>query len=296
MANTSVEQLLAFVNVAQAGSYSKAAVKLKKSRSTLHQQVESLEIDWGLPLFQRTGRAPELTKEGRSLLPKAKHILEQLDSLERACENLSSGGVSEMTVGYDMTIPVEVIRTFDLEMAKQYPNMRINWLKMSRSEALAKIIEKTCDLAITLNVGNKTPESGVSFVNLGYPELLFYTDENSSLAQYESVSIDELEYSTQLLCGSLLETSHAIQAQLSSSMKVVNSMDLLLSLLKDDGFALIPKHYMVNQPPTFKELNLSFMLKGARIGYILLANPNLQENEPHKALSHLICTWFDSLD
>ncbi|GAL31458.1 transcriptional regulators LysR family [Vibrio variabilis] len=56
MPRASFDQLSAFVAVAEQGSFSKAARTLNKDRSTLHRQVAELEIDWGIELFERTGK------------------------------------------------------------------------------------------------------------------------------------------------------------------------------------------------------------------------------------------------
>lgn len=295
MVTTSLDQLLAFIFVAEESSYSKAAIKLRKSRSTLHHQVECLEIDWGVKLIDRGSKNPKLTEQGKSLLPKAKHILQQLESLEMACDSLVSGGVMEITVGYDMLVPVEALVLFDCEMGEKHPNTNINWVKMSPQEAITGISDGKCDLAITLNQGRKTPEGGISFVNLGYPEFSFYADANSPLFSTTPVTLERLEYSSQLVSSNFIQTKYEMQVQLSSQTKVVDDMSLMIKLLKGDRFALLPKYSMMGKESDLKKLNLDFMLKEGRIGFTLLSKPRIQGSEPHKVLTELICQWFSKI-
>ena len=60
----SFAQLEAFTAVAETGSLSKAAVALKKDRTTLRDLVDFLEDGLGYALFIRDGRTLRLTPEG----------------------------------------------------------------------------------------------------------------------------------------------------------------------------------------------------------------------------------------
>lgn len=54
--NFSFEQLLAFVTVYEQLSFSKAAVKLNKHRTTIGQVITNLEDQLAVNLFERVGR------------------------------------------------------------------------------------------------------------------------------------------------------------------------------------------------------------------------------------------------
>ena len=63
-------QLQAFVAVAEAGGFSRAASLLVSTQPTLSRQVKALEIELGRPLFDRLGRRVELTQFGENCLDK----------------------------------------------------------------------------------------------------------------------------------------------------------------------------------------------------------------------------------
>lgn len=69
------DSLRAFVLAVELGSFSAAARKMRKAQSAVSTAIANLEIDTGVELFDRSGRSPVLTKEGRSLLPHAYGIL-----------------------------------------------------------------------------------------------------------------------------------------------------------------------------------------------------------------------------
>ena len=64
-----------FVTVAEALSFTKAAVKLHTSQPSLSRQIKDLEEELGVRLLNRTKQLVTLTEEGRSFLADAKRLL-----------------------------------------------------------------------------------------------------------------------------------------------------------------------------------------------------------------------------
>ena len=65
-----------FIRVAEAGSFNKAAEELYITSTALIKQINLLESDLGIRLFERTHRGITLTKAGESLYKDAKYITE----------------------------------------------------------------------------------------------------------------------------------------------------------------------------------------------------------------------------
>ncbi|MFZ9430049.1 MAG: LysR family transcriptional regulator [Burkholderiaceae bacterium] len=68
-------QLRHFVALAEAGSFSKAAGRVFLTQPALSRSIQSLEDEWGAPLFDRVGRRIELTTYGREAQPRARRLL-----------------------------------------------------------------------------------------------------------------------------------------------------------------------------------------------------------------------------
>ncbi len=79
--NLTLRQLSVFVAVADHGSFVGASGALGLSQPALSQSVRQLEAEVGSPLFVRTTRRVQLTGVGLGLLPQARHILRQVDSM-----------------------------------------------------------------------------------------------------------------------------------------------------------------------------------------------------------------------
>lgn len=73
-----LNHLLAFLAVAEAGSFRSAAAKMHMSQSALSVQVRQLEEVFGVALFHRTTRSVTLTVEGERLLPVVRRLTEDM--------------------------------------------------------------------------------------------------------------------------------------------------------------------------------------------------------------------------
>ena len=69
--------------VAQAGSFSAAALALGYTQSAVSRQVAALEAATGRRLFERGRHGVALTPAGARLLPRAIRILDELDAALR---------------------------------------------------------------------------------------------------------------------------------------------------------------------------------------------------------------------
>lgn len=73
----------AFVRVADHGSVSKASVALYRAQSVVTRSISELETRLGVPLFERHANGMRLTDYGERLLPRARRVLAELESVPR---------------------------------------------------------------------------------------------------------------------------------------------------------------------------------------------------------------------
>src|SRR5215467_4971152 len=96
-----LRQALTFVTVAELGTVSKAALRLRIAQPALSRQVIELEKELGLTLFDRNGRRLLLTAEGAQLLGNCRRLLGDASSLTDQAQELRRGdsGVLKVTAG-----------------------------------------------------------------------------------------------------------------------------------------------------------------------------------------------------
>ena len=75
----SLDQLRTFIAAADEGNFSAAGRRLRRAQSMVSQTLANLEGRIGVRLFDRSGRVPTLTHQGRALLLRARAVASEMD-------------------------------------------------------------------------------------------------------------------------------------------------------------------------------------------------------------------------
>lgn len=94
-----LDQLEAFVHVAELNSFTRASAILGRTQPALSRLVRQLEVDLRQNLLRRNGRGVVLTEAGRVLLEHSKGILHQVDSARNALNNLQGSLDGHFRIG-----------------------------------------------------------------------------------------------------------------------------------------------------------------------------------------------------
>lgn len=104
-----VQQIRSFVAVVDHGSFSEAARLLGISQPAVTMQVQALETDVGATLLDRHYRRIDLTEAGRTLLPHARRVLEQIETAHEEIAALSDVVTGHIVIAASTTPGVYVI-------------------------------------------------------------------------------------------------------------------------------------------------------------------------------------------
>ncbi|MFN0185336.1 MAG: LysR substrate-binding domain-containing protein [Aquabacterium sp.] len=111
-----LKQLHYFVQVAEHGSFSKAAQVLRIAQPALSRQVRLLETDLRETLLLRNGRGVEPTDAGRRLLEHATGILQQVDEARADIGSRRDEPVGRITIG----LPPSLARQLTLPLIEAF--------------------------------------------------------------------------------------------------------------------------------------------------------------------------------
>ena len=140
--------LRAFLETADAGSMSRAALQLGISQPSLTLQVQRLEHHLGTQLFRRHGRGVAMTDAGVALYPRARKILDEMRATEDAVRREGTERVSRLTVGAIPTIAPYVLPDALRRLRERAADARVDF-REDYSAVLAKMVaEGTLDVAI----------------------------------------------------------------------------------------------------------------------------------------------------
>lgn len=101
-------QLETFVVVADEGSFSKAAEKLFISTTAVIKQINTLEEDTNIQLFQRSFKGVSLTEAGKSFYSDAKYIIKYLEDSVNRAKTITSGD-NTIKVGTSIMTPSHLL-------------------------------------------------------------------------------------------------------------------------------------------------------------------------------------------
>jgi DNA-binding transcriptional LysR family regulator len=136
-----------FVVVAEELNFGRAAVRLRMAQPPLSVQIQGLEKELGVRLFDRIPRGVRLTKEGEVLLVEARSVLERVDAAERAVHRASTGELGTLNVGGVSSAFHHVLPRVVPAFRHAYPQVDLQLKELDTADAISEIRAGTLDVA-----------------------------------------------------------------------------------------------------------------------------------------------------
>lgn len=122
-------QLRTFVTVAELGTVSAAAVRLRIAQPALSRQITSLEHELGVKLFDRLGRRLALTSEGEQLLGNCRALLNDVIAIRERAQELQRGDVGTLRLAAVPQFIEGVLSRFLHRYAQRYPKVKVELIE-----------------------------------------------------------------------------------------------------------------------------------------------------------------------
>lgn len=186
-----LEQLQAFLAVAETGSFQQAARKCGVTQSTISRQIQGLEADLGLSLFHRTAQA-KLTLGGERFLPRARKICQEWQNATQELTDLVAGKQPELCIAAIHSVCSHYLPPVLQRFCRDYPDVQLRVTALGSDRALKVLRDGMVDVALVMNNRFLTagPEMMVEVLYNEPIEVLMAV--NHPLAQYEQVPWSEL--------------------------------------------------------------------------------------------------------
>src|SRR5438270_8395066 len=120
-----LRRLRTFVAVAELGTASKAALRLRITQPALSRQIMDLQQELRLKLFDRVGRGLVLTAEGEQFLGDCRGVLAHIDALGERVELLRRGDRGVLKVAAPPHTIESVLSRFLPQYAERFPNVHV---------------------------------------------------------------------------------------------------------------------------------------------------------------------------
>ena len=142
-----LKYLYTFRTIVDEGGFNKAAQKLNYTQSTITFQMNQLEQELSICLFEKIGRKMVLTKAGESLIPYVDEILQSIDKLHSFESDLSEYqgdlrvGVAETQLCYRFPA---ILKEFHLKA----PKARLFLRSMNCYDIRDELLNGTLDIGV----------------------------------------------------------------------------------------------------------------------------------------------------
>ncbi len=145
-----LRNLITFIQVAELGSFTKAAEQLGYSQSTVSFQIKQLEDELDCLLFERVNHTITLTERGYELVSYAHKIRELTDAFKESLtkEEECKGHIHIVTPD---SVCEEMIFSHYIDFHKQYPDISIKFTTADTSVMFDMLDHNEADAIITLD-------------------------------------------------------------------------------------------------------------------------------------------------
>src|SRR5215471_13139845 len=95
------------------------------TQPTASRQVEALETEFGVPLFDRIGRRVRLTSEGEDLLLRGRRLLAEADAMGERARALKAGDTGLLRIGATPQAIESLLIDFFANYRPRHPGVEI---------------------------------------------------------------------------------------------------------------------------------------------------------------------------
>src|SRR3954470_10633122 len=134
-----LRHLHAFATIVDVGGLARAATRLHLSQPALTRQIQALETDLGVALFDRIGRRVQLTSQGEDLLLRSRRLLAEADSLGERARELKSGEAGILRVAATPQVIENLLAPFLIQYRIRHPGVEVHLVEDGGARLIGRL-------------------------------------------------------------------------------------------------------------------------------------------------------------
>lgn len=247
-----LEQLQAFLCVAETGSFQQAARKCGVTQSTISRQVQALEAEVGISLFHRSSQA-KLTLAGERLWPYARKICQTWETATQEIAEMLAGKQPELCVAAIHSVCAAYLPPVLQRFCRHYPEVKLRVTALGSDRTLKVLKDGLVDIAIVMNnrFFTASPEMIVEVLYTEPIEVLMAA--NHPLTEYEQIPWSELIRYPQVVFKDGYGMQRLVQeqfdklgAKLNAALEL-NTLDAFRGVVRQGNLiALLPRSALID--------------------------------------------------
>ena len=199
-----ITQLKYVLAVAEYQNFTKAAEKTFVTQPTLSMQIQKLEEELDILIFDRSKKPIELTEIGNKLVQQARNIVNESDRIQDIVDQQKGFIGGEFKLGVIPTVMPTLLPMFLNNFIKKYPKVKLKIEELHTEAIIERLKDGHLDAAIAA-----TPLENDSIKErvLYYEPFVGYIPTNHRLNQNKKIDTTDLDIDDMLL----LEDGHCFK-------------------------------------------------------------------------------------
>jgi len=185
-----INNLKAFLSVAETGSFSAASKQLFLTQPAISKRIAALESELDTALFDRIGRQIGLTEAGIALLPRTRKILDELEDSRRVIRNLSGKVSGTLSLGTSHHIGLHRLPPILSDYSQKYPDVKLNLNFLASEEVCQQVIHGDVELGIVTLP--QVPEAPLRYKKIWDDPMDIMISASSTLVKETNLTLETL--------------------------------------------------------------------------------------------------------
>jgi LysR family transcriptional regulator, hydrogen peroxide-inducible genes activator len=266
-----LSQLEYALSIQKSGSFSKSAKNLSLSQPALSAQIQKLESEIGLKLFDRSSTPMSTTEDGRAFLLRAQEIVASSARLLSFSKELLSNFSATLKIGIIPTLSPFLVPLFSQSLHHDFPNFKLDITEMITEKIVSQVRGGILDAGI---ISTPISSYGINSEALFYEKFYLYSSKelNGTVLNVSDINENDLWMLDEGNCfRDQVNDFCQLKAQREQKQIVYrcNSIDSLIRMVDNHGgLTILPELTTISLNET-QEMNISPIPKKAReIGLI----------------------------
>ncbi|WP_417444859.1 LysR substrate-binding domain-containing protein [Joostella sp.] len=199
-----ITQLQYVLSVAEYQNFTHAAEKSFVTQPTLSMQIQKLEDELDILIFDRSKKPIQLTQVGKKIVEQAKNIVNESYRIKDIVDQEKGFIGGEYRLGIIPTVMPTLLPLFLKNFVNKYPKVNLKIEELSTQTIIEKLEDGYLDAAIAATpLENENIKERVLF----YEPFVAYIPENHRLNKLDKISVNDLDIDDILL----LEDGHCFR-------------------------------------------------------------------------------------
>ena len=235
---SSIKLLKNFLVITRHKSVAAAAREIGLTAAAAGQQLQQLEHEIGLELFDRTKRSLTLNSNGRAVIEPIQEIISKYEALGSSLKTDLSGTI---VLGALVSTLMGTFGKTLNELKQNYPELEIKLIAGLSSNFLDQVIEGSLDAAIVTESPYALPQN-VQWTELYKEPMILIVPSSLKLSERLINELPFIRFERNTWTGHLVEQTIRVNKLKIQDVMELNSVEAIIELVRQGlGYSIVPQ-------------------------------------------------------